>query len=133
MLPKLYHSYDNNVVFLAILPPSSVIKVLISEVKNLTNVSRTKKIIKHVTITFDIPRGNGQTERNNSLVISLISETPKNKSNKCLKYVFKVEKVINFTYQKNIKNTPFELLFCTKTKQTYKLLTSQKLQSRNNS
>lgn len=61
--------------------------------------------------TTGVPRGNGQVERLNRIVISSLSiisiENPEN----WYLYVGKVRKFINSSYQRAIRTTPFELMF----------------------
>lgn len=73
--------------------------------------------IKHSPITTGLPRANGQVERLNSIVISVISKLSSKEPNKWFKYVPKVQQIINSTYQRSIKKTPFELMIGTKMRQ----------------
>lgn len=70
--------------------------------------------IEHIAITTGIPRGNGQIERVNTSIISILTklcqQTPKN----WYKHLNEVQMVLNGTYQRAIGTTPFEVLMGTK-------------------
>ncbi|XP_028042638.1 uncharacterized protein K02A2.6-like, partial [Bombyx mandarina] len=66
--------------------------------------------IEHVTITTGIPRGNGQVERMNSIIISALTKMCIEEPGHWYKYTSKLQQVINSTYQRAICTTPFELL-----------------------
>ncbi|KAL0881567.1 hypothetical protein ABMA27_001398 [Loxostege sticticalis] len=66
--------------------------------------------IEHVTIATGVPRGNGQAERMNRIIISILTKMCIEEPGHWYKYVSKVQRVINSTYQRSINTTPFELL-----------------------
>lgn len=61
--------------------------------------------IEHIKITTGVPRGNGQIERINRIVIAL--EHP----DKWYRHVDQVQICLNSTYQRSIGMTPFEVMF----------------------
>lgn len=66
--------------------------------------------IKHFKITTGLPRANGQIERINSIIISVLTKLSLEDPTKWYKHVDNVQQVINSTYQRSIDTTPFELL-----------------------
>ncbi|XP_058985239.1 uncharacterized protein LOC131805713 [Musca domestica] len=66
--------------------------------------------INHMKITAGLPRANGQIERLNSVIISVLSKLSIADPTKWYKYVGDVQRIINSTYHRRIKSTPFELL-----------------------
>ncbi|KAK9509894.1 hypothetical protein O3M35_004785 [Rhynocoris fuscipes] len=77
----------------------------------------TEEGIEHITITAGVPRGNGQVERINSTIISVLTKLSDVKPNNWYKHVDRVQRCINGSYQRAIKNTPFEVLFGMKMRQ----------------
>ncbi|GBO17894.1 Pro-Pol polyprotein [Araneus ventricosus] len=73
-----------------------------------------KEKIKHHSITTGLPRANGQIERINQTIISVISKLSLENPNKWYKFTNELQQTINSTYQRSIDTTPFELLFGTK-------------------
>lgn len=67
--------------------------------------------INHVLITTGLPRSNGQIERINSIVISVLTKISLKDPQKWYKHVDHVQQVINSTYQRSIKTEPFKLMF----------------------
>lgn len=61
--------------------------------------------------TTGVPRGNGQIERINRIIISTLSKLSIENAEKWFKHVEDVQRVINSTHQRAIKTTPFELMF----------------------
>ncbi|GBL93950.1 Transposon Tf2-9 polyprotein [Araneus ventricosus] len=66
--------------------------------------------IQHLSVTTGLPRANGQVERLNSTVISVISKLSKDDPTKWFKFVPELQRILNSTYQRSINLTPFELL-----------------------
>jgi len=66
--------------------------------------------IKHTLITTGVPRGNGQVERMNRTIISLLTKLSLPKPTEWYKYVDKVQQYINSSFNRSIGTTPFELL-----------------------
>jgi transposase InsO family protein len=81
--------------------------------------------IQHSRITTGVPRGNGQVERINRVVINLLTKlTPEDKPDQWFKHVRKIQQFINATMSRGTGFTPFELLFGVKMKlQDYENLT----------
>ncbi|GBM02982.1 Pro-Pol polyprotein [Araneus ventricosus] len=73
-----------------------------------------KEEIKHHAITTGQPRANGQIERINQTIVSVLSKLSLENPNKWYKFTNELQKTINSTYQRSIDTTPFELLFGTK-------------------
>ncbi|GBM82489.1 Pro-Pol polyprotein [Araneus ventricosus] len=73
-----------------------------------------KEEIKHNAITTGLPRANGQIERINQTIISVLSKLSLENPNKWYKFTNELQQTINSTYQRSIDTTPFELLFGTK-------------------
>ncbi|GBN54671.1 Pro-Pol polyprotein, partial [Araneus ventricosus] len=73
-----------------------------------------KEKIKHHAITTALPRANGQIERINQTIISVLSKLSLENPNKWYKFTNELQETINSTYQRSIDTTPFELLFGTK-------------------
>ncbi|GBL80176.1 Pro-Pol polyprotein [Araneus ventricosus] len=84
--------------------------------------------IRHLRITTGLPRANGQVERLNSVIISVIAKLATNDPTKWYKFVPTAQKIINSTYQRSINTTPFELLFGIKMKQQSDLKIMQLIQ-----
>ncbi|XP_055387616.1 uncharacterized protein K02A2.6-like [Condylostylus longicornis] len=61
-------------------------------------------------ITVGTPRGNGQIERAHSIVIATLTKLALDNAEKWYNYVKPVQQMINSTYQRAIKTTPFQLL-----------------------
>lgn len=66
--------------------------------------------IQHITITTGVPRGNGQVERINRIIIPILTKLSLDDPNKWWKYVDRVQKALNSTFQRSIHATPFEIL-----------------------
>lgn len=67
--------------------------------------------IEHVRITTGIPRGNGQVERINRIIIPILAKLALDQPDKWYRHVERVQRCINSTYQRSIGMTPFELMF----------------------
>lgn len=70
--------------------------------------------IEHITITTGIPRGNGQAERMNRIIISVLTKMCIEEPALWYKHISKLQRVINSSYQRSIQTSPFELLTGTK-------------------
>ncbi|GFV89032.1 transposon Ty3-I Gag-Pol polyprotein [Trichonephila clavipes] len=85
----------------------------------LTNRKRDyckKQNILHISITTGLPRSNGQIEKQNSTIISVLSKLSVDDPEKWYSHVPHLQEILNSTFQRSIKMTPFELLFGTKMK-----------------
>ncbi|XP_037806852.1 uncharacterized protein LOC119600595 isoform X1 [Lucilia sericata] len=72
--------------------------------------------INHILITTGLPRANGQVERLNSVIISVLSKLSIDDPSKWYKFVGRVQQIINSTYHRSVDTTPFEMLIGTKMK-----------------
>ncbi|GFX06990.1 transposon Ty3-I Gag-Pol polyprotein [Trichonephila clavipes] len=77
---------------------------------------RKKQNIFHISITTGLPRSNGQTEKQNSTIIAVLSKLSVEDPEKWYSHVPHLQEILNSTFQRSIKMTPFELLFGTKMK-----------------
>lgn len=66
--------------------------------------------IEHHCVTAGLPRANGQVERLNSVIISLLTKLSENNPARWYKYVDRVQRAINSTVQRSTGYTPFHLL-----------------------
>lgn len=66
--------------------------------------------ITHHTITTGLPRANGQVERINSIIISVLAKLSIEEPAKWYKHVDDVQRAMNVTFHRGINTTPFELL-----------------------
>ncbi|XP_053964621.1 uncharacterized protein LOC128867444 [Anastrepha ludens] len=66
--------------------------------------------VKLVHITAGVPRGNGQVERLNSTIISVLTKLCVDKLDKWFQQVPVLQRVLNNTFPRAIQSTPFELL-----------------------
>lgn len=67
--------------------------------------------IQHVTITTGVPRGNGQVERINRVIISVLAKLSLGYQDDWYKHVGKLQKALNGSFSRSTKSTPFELMF----------------------
>lgn len=67
--------------------------------------------INHIFTTTGVPRGNGQIERINRIIINVLTKLSIDNPENWYKHVNNVQKCINNSYQRAIKMTPFELMF----------------------
>lgn len=72
--------------------------------------------IEHVLTTTGVARGNGQIERVNRSILSIISKLSAEDSSKWFKFVPQVQRAINSHIHSSSKKSPFELLFGVKIK-----------------
>ncbi|GFX66334.1 transposon Ty3-I Gag-Pol polyprotein [Trichonephila clavipes] len=75
-----------------------------------------KQNILHISITTGLPRSNGQIEKQNSTIIAVVSKLSVDDPEKWYSHVPHLQEILNSTFQRSIKMTPFELLFGTKMK-----------------
>ncbi|GFT76911.1 transposon Ty3-I Gag-Pol polyprotein [Trichonephila clavipes] len=75
-----------------------------------------KQNILHISITTGLPRSNGQIEKQNSTIISVLSKLSVDDPEKWYSHIPHLQEILNSTFQRSIKMTPFELLFGTKMK-----------------
>lgn len=66
--------------------------------------------IEHIKITTGVPRSNGQVERINRIIIPVITKLSIEEPSKWFKYIDRVQRSINSTYQRSIGTNPFKLL-----------------------
>lgn len=69
-----------------------------------------ENFIEHILITTGVPRGNGQVERLNRTIISVLTKLCASDEMQWYKHVKKVHIILNSTHQRSIGTTPFELL-----------------------
>ncbi|GFV77912.1 hypothetical protein TNCV_661 [Trichonephila clavipes] len=75
-----------------------------------------KQNILHISITTGLPRSNGQIKKQNSTIISVLSKLSVDDPEKWYSHVPHLQEILNSTFQRSIKMTPFGLLFGTKMK-----------------
>ncbi|GFX77599.1 transposon Ty3-I Gag-Pol polyprotein [Trichonephila clavipes] len=75
-----------------------------------------KQNILHISITTGLLRSNGQIEKPNSVILSVLSKLSVDDPEKWYSHVLHLQEILNSTFQRSIKMTPFELLFGTKMK-----------------
>ncbi|XP_076674658.1 uncharacterized protein LOC143372393 [Andrena cerasifolii] len=73
--------------------------------------------IEHFTITTGIPRANGQVERINRTIISVLTKLSIEKPDHWYKHVDQLQRCLNSSFQRAVGMTPFEVLFGVKMKQ----------------
>ncbi|KAM8702303.1 hypothetical protein ACLKA7_007645 [Drosophila subpalustris] len=66
--------------------------------------------IKLVKTTTGLPRVNGQVERLNAIIISVLSKLSIDDPTKWYKHVGRVQQAVNSTFTRSIDTTPFEML-----------------------
>lgn len=66
--------------------------------------------IEHVTITTGVPRGNGQVERLNRTIISVLAKLSIEDPTKWFKFTNRLQQCLNSTHQRSIGTSPFQLL-----------------------
>ena len=69
--------------------------------------------IKHMTVTTGLPRANGQVERLNRTIISVLTKLSLDDASKWYRHVNSLQQIINSTYHRSINMSPFESLFGT--------------------
>ncbi|XP_033252071.1 uncharacterized protein K02A2.6-like [Drosophila miranda] len=69
-----------------------------------------EKNIEHIWSTTGEPRGNGQIERVNRSILSIISKLSSEEPGRCYKFVPRVQRAINSTVHVSTKRCPFELM-----------------------
>ncbi|XP_011054535.1 PREDICTED: uncharacterized protein LOC105146151 [Acromyrmex echinatior] len=67
--------------------------------------------IEHVTVTTGLPRANGQVERLNRAIILILCKLSIEEPAKWYKHVDKLQRILNSTFNRNVNETPFDLLF----------------------
>jgi len=70
--------------------------------------------IEHVLTTTGVPRANGQVERVNRTLISLLTKLANPKCDEWYRYLERAQQCINTTIHRSIDTDPFRLLFGTK-------------------
>lgn len=71
----------------------------------------TSNSIQHISITTGVPRGNGQVERLNRTIISVLTKMTIDDPFKWYKHVPKLQRTLNSKFHRSINRTPFEILF----------------------
>ncbi|GFT93116.1 hypothetical protein TNCV_4401021 [Trichonephila clavipes] len=66
-----------------------------------------KQNILHISITTGLPRSNGQIEKQNSTIISVLSKLSVDDPEKWYSHVPHLQEILNSTFQRSIKMTPF--------------------------
>ncbi|UYV61075.1 hypothetical protein LAZ67_1003319 [Cordylochernes scorpioides] len=66
--------------------------------------------IEHCCITTGVPRGNGQVERINRTIVSVLTKLSIDNPQEWHKHVRKLQKALNSTHQRSIRMSLFELL-----------------------
>jgi len=67
--------------------------------------------IEHVWTTTGVARGNGQIERVNRCILSIISKLSIDDTSKWYKHISQVQKAINVHIYCSTKKTPFQVMF----------------------
>ncbi|UYV74565.1 hypothetical protein LAZ67_12000152 [Cordylochernes scorpioides] len=67
--------------------------------------------IEHCCITTGVLRGNGQLERINCTIVSVLTKLSIDNPQEWHKHVRKLQKALNSTHQRSIRMSPFEILF----------------------
>lgn len=77
--------------------------------KTLETYCEDNGIVRHL-ITTGVPRGNGQVERLNRVIIGMLTKMSINDPKQWFKYVSRLQSTINSTTTRSTGMTPFELL-----------------------
>ncbi|GFY26198.1 transposon Tf2-9 polyprotein [Trichonephila clavipes] len=85
-----------------------------SALEKLKQQQKTFENIQHLQIATGVPRGNGQVERIDRTLISVLTKLSLDDSTKWYKYVDRLQIILNSTISRSTKWTPFELLVGTK-------------------
>lgn len=88
----------------------------------------TDEGIDHVTITTGVPRGNGQIERINRIIIPVLTKLSMDDPNKWYKHIEKTQRALNSTLQRSILATPFEVLIGVKMRNKEDILIKEMLE-----
>ena len=67
--------------------------------------------IQHLLIATGLPRGNGQVERVNSIILPLLAKLSLPKSEEWYRHTDQVQMFLNATPSRSTKRTPFQLMF----------------------
>lgn len=67
--------------------------------------------IKHTLTTTGVPRGNGQIERVNGVIVPVLTKLSLNKPDEWYKHTNNLQRFLNCTWHRSIQKTPFEILF----------------------
>ncbi|XP_035894836.1 uncharacterized protein LOC118515170 [Anopheles stephensi] len=67
--------------------------------------------IEHIEIVTGVPRGNGQVERANQVILAMLTKLCVNDSRKWYKHVGDVQKWINLNVHQSTRVTPFQAMF----------------------
>ncbi|KAG5892273.1 hypothetical protein JTB14_034224 [Gonioctena quinquepunctata] len=84
--------------------------------------------IQNLTITTGIPRGNGQVERVNLIIIPVLTKLSLEDPGRWFKYVERVQRALNSTTQRSIGTSPFEILTGVKMRNKEKVLIKESLE-----
>lgn len=66
--------------------------------------------IDHILITTGVPRGNGQVERMNRIIKSVLAKLTIDEPSKWFKHVQPLQRYLNSSFQRSINTSPFELM-----------------------
>lgn len=77
--------------------------------KALEDYCKDNNIVRHL-ITTGVPRGNGQVERLNRVIIAMLTRLSINDPKQWFKFVNQLQTTINSTVTRSTGSTPFELL-----------------------
>lgn len=69
--------------------------------------------IHHILTTTGVPRGNGQVERINRIIVEVLTRMSVKDPKKWYKHIAHVQGVINSTISRSTKRSPFQLMFGT--------------------
>lgn len=75
-----------------------------------------KEKIQHLLITTGVPRGNGQVERLNRTLISLLTKLSAPKPEEWFKFLDIAQRYLNNTPSRSTGRTPYQLMFGTQTR-----------------
>lgn len=66
--------------------------------------------IQHILIATGVPRGNGQVERMNRIIIAMLTKLALSKAEEWYKHVSRVQQFMNSAFNRSIGTTSFEIL-----------------------
>lgn len=70
-----------------------------------------ENVVDHILTTTGVPRGNGQIERVNRSILSVIAKLSAEDTTKWYKFEGEVQKALNSSVHSSTKSTPFEVTF----------------------
>lgn len=84
--------------------------------------------IEHVLVTTGVPRGNGQVERINRIIIPVLAKLSMENPDRWYQHVRRLQMCLNSTHQRSIGMSPFEVLFGVKMRQAEDLRIAEVLE-----